>query len=63
MNILETLVADRKAKKVRQCEVAKHIGISNAMLCRIESKLSSPNLLYIQKYAEILGYEIRLLKK
>lgn len=61
--MLKTLIADRKAKRITQTDVANYIGISKSMLCLIESDKSSPNLKYIEKYAECLGFEIRLIKK
>lgn len=63
MNILSTLIKDRKARGIKQSEVAKYIGISNSMLSRIESETSVQNLKYIDKYAEFLGFELRLLKR
>ena len=63
MDIVKVLTKERKLQKVSQEKIAKECGISKAMISRIERSLSSPNYNYLEKYAEYLGYEIRLLKK
>ena len=63
MSILKTLIEDRRAKRITQTEIAQHIGISKQLIGRLENGKAIPNMKYIEKYADCLGYEIRLLKK
>lgn len=63
MDIVKILTKERKLQKVSQQKVANFIGISKSLISRLESGKSIPNYNFIQQYADLLGYEIRLLKK
>jgi len=63
MSILQSLILERESKKISQSEVARNIGISKQLMSRLESKKSIPNMDWIEKYADYLGFEVRLLKK
>jgi transcriptional regulator with XRE-family HTH domain len=63
MDILKTLVNERRAKKVKAKQIADFIGMSPSLFSRLETGKSIPNINYIEQFADYLGYEIRLLKK
>jgi transcriptional regulator with XRE-family HTH domain len=63
MDILSELIRDRKDKKIKMTDISKGIGISKQLIGRLENGKSIPNLRMIERYADYLGYEIRLLKK
>jgi transcriptional regulator with XRE-family HTH domain len=61
VSILKELIKERKLKGISQPKVADYIGISKQLMSRMERGESIPNMNWIEKYAEFLGYEIRLL--
>ena len=61
--ILEQLIEDRKSKGIKQCKIAKTLGVDKSLMSRIENGKTSPYYNQIEEYAGYLGYEIRLLKK
>lgn len=63
MDIIEDLKQVKKSNQVRQYKLAKHIGITPVTLSRYESDKREMPLIIAVKYADYLGYEIRLLKK
>jgi transcriptional regulator with XRE-family HTH domain len=63
MTIIEQLVEERRAKKIKQSEVAYHLGITRSKMSRFERGFDKETNHIIDNYAEYLGYEIRLLKK
>lgn len=63
MYILEQLIQIRKEKKITQKEVAKHIGVNKITVGRYENRIRAISGEQLIKYADLLGYELRLLKK
>ena len=63
MDIIKILTQERKKQKVSQQEIAENIYCSKTLISRLEAKKSIPNYNYIERYADYLGFEIRLLKK
>ena len=63
MDTIDNLKRIRMSNKVRQFRLAKHIGITSVTLSRYENRNREMPLDVALKYAEFLGYEIRLLKK
>jgi transcriptional regulator with XRE-family HTH domain len=61
--IRKTLVEQRKAKRIKQNAVAKFINISNVALSRYEKGYTNMSMDKIEKYADYLGLEIKLLLK
>jgi transcriptional regulator with XRE-family HTH domain len=61
--IRKKLVEQRKAKRIKQTEVAQAIGISNVALSRYETGRTDMSMDKIEKYVEYLGLEIKLLIK
>lgn len=62
-NILNILSQERISKKIRQKEIAKHLGISSATFSRLENGKMELNFSYIIKYAEYLGFYFVMVKK
>lgn len=62
-NIRILLVKQRKERKIRQKNVAKFIGITPTALSRYENGTTNLRMGYIEKYAEYLGLELKLLLK
>lgn len=63
MDILDTLIRQRKLEKVDQKHLKRCLGITGTTLSRYESKKRKMPFDILVKYAEYFGYEIRLLKK
>jgi transcriptional regulator with XRE-family HTH domain len=61
--IRKTLIEQRKAKRIKQNAVAKFINISNVALSRYEKGYTNMSMDKIEKYADYLGLEIKLLLK
>jgi transcriptional regulator with XRE-family HTH domain len=61
--IRKTLVEQRKARRIKQNAVAKFINISNVALSRYEKGYTNMSMDKIEKYADYLGLEIKLLLK
>jgi transcriptional regulator with XRE-family HTH domain len=63
MDILMSLIQIRKDRKTEQKITALYLGITQTTLSRYENGIREMPWKLIIKYAEYLGYEIRLLKK
>ena len=63
MSILEKLIEERKLRKVKQKEMAKHLGITGWTLSHYEKGHRNMTLKMAEDYADKLGLEIRLLIK
>lgn len=63
MDILDSLIQIRKDKKIDQKHMLIRLGITATTLSRYESKKRDMPFDIMVKYADYLGYEIRLLKK
>lgn len=61
--VARALLQARLSKKLTQAELAKKAGISQVMIARLESGTSNPTLGTIQKVADILGKEIKLVSR
>lgn len=61
--LLDQLIEIRKLKKTKQVDVAYYIGVSKTTMSRFESGKYEMSTKKLEKYAEYLEYEIRLLKK
>jgi len=63
MNLREALSSIRKSKKINQIKMAKHLGVPSCKISRFENHKGPLSLEDIQKYANYLGLELRLLIK
>lgn len=63
MDILDSLIKIRKDQKTDQKSMLQRLGVTATTLSRYESKKRPMPFNVMVKYAEYLGYEIRLLKK
>ena len=63
MDLRKVLVEQRKERRIKQSDVAKHIGISNVALSRYETGRTEMSHDKIDKYVDYLGLEIRILVK
>ena len=63
MDILTSLIQIRKDQKIDQKSMLMRLGITSTTLSRYESKTREMPFNILKKYADCLGYEIRLLKK
>jgi transcriptional regulator with XRE-family HTH domain len=61
--VRDKLIAVRKSKKIKQNSIAEHIGITKSALSRYETGKTVMGFNKVQKYAEYLDLEIRLLIK
>ena len=61
--IVDELVAIRKASEISQVELAKQTGIKQQALSRIEKKENGQYLRSVLNIAEALGYDLVLVKK
>jgi transcriptional regulator with XRE-family HTH domain len=62
--MLKSLIQIRKEKKVSQLEMARFLSITPATINRYEKGLIQKIPIdLLVRYADYLGYEIRLLKK
>ena len=59
----EKLVNQRKSRNIKQKDVANFIGITPTALSRYENGETELRMCHIEKYAEFLGFEIKLLLK
>lgn len=57
------LVKERKAKRIKQTVVSKHIGITPASLSRYESGRTEMGLDKVLRYADSLGLKFQLVLK
>ena len=63
MEILDSLIQIRKEKKIDQKDILHDLGVNATTLSRYESKKREMPLKVLIRYANRLGYELRLLKK
>jgi transcriptional regulator with XRE-family HTH domain len=56
--LLAGLIAERKAKRITQTAIAKHIGISKTAVCELEQGLHEPRMRTFVGYAEALGHVV-----
>ena len=63
MDIRIKLVELRKQRRIKQIDVAGHIGITATALSRFEKGKSDLKFKHIEKYVEFLGLEIKFLLK
>lgn len=61
--IVDELVAIRKASGISQVELAKQTGIKQQALSRIEKKENGQYLRSVLNIADALGYDLVLVKK
>jgi len=63
MNVLDSLIEIRKEKKIKQSDLLITLGITGTTLGKYERLERRIHLDEAIKYANYLGYEIRLIKK
>jgi len=63
MNILVKLSEIRREKKIKQNEIASYLRVSDATMNRYEQGIRKIPLSQVEKYAEYLGYELKLMVK
>lgn len=63
MSIISILIEERKKAKINQKSMAKLLKISPESLNRFEKENRKQNINVVIDYAEIIGFELRLLKK
>lgn len=63
MDILDSLIQIRKEQKLDQKDMLKRLGVNKTTLSRYERKKRNMPFEVMKIYADLLGYEIRLLKK
>ena len=61
--IRDKLISARKSRKIKQITIADHIGITKSALSRYETGKTAMGFNKVQKYAEYLDLEVRLLIK
>jgi len=61
MDIFAKLTQIRKEKKIKQGEMANHLGIDQSTLCRYEKGKRYIPFFMVEKYAEYLEYELKIL--
>lgn len=60
MSTLDLLITQRKKQKVKQIEIARHLGITKTTMSKYESKDRKISAEHQDQYAEYLGFEIRI---
>jgi transcriptional regulator with XRE-family HTH domain len=63
MDIRKKLLNQRLERHIKAKKVAKYIGISPVSLSRYENGRTELKFEHLQRYAEFLGFEIKLLLK
>ncbi len=63
MSIIDFLKEERKKAKISQVRMAKLLKISKSALSRIENKKRRTAVEFAEEYANIMGYELRVIKK
>jgi DNA-binding XRE family transcriptional regulator len=63
MNIINKLTQERKMKYVSQTVMAQHLGVTLATLYRYETGKRQMSLELACKYADKVGFELKLLAK
>ena len=58
--LIDQLVAIRKEKKLTQQDIADASGMCRANIARIERKKYAPTLDVLMRYANCLGYDVKL---
>lgn len=61
--VRDKLISVRKSRKIKQIAVADYIGMTKSALSRYETGKTAMGFNRVQKYAEYLDLEIRLLIK
>jgi transcriptional regulator with XRE-family HTH domain len=61
--LFEQLIRERKIRKVKQKDMAKHLNISPWTLNNYERGRRRISLDFAEKYADYLGYELKLMLK
>jgi transcriptional regulator with XRE-family HTH domain len=62
MDILDSLIEIRKQQKVKQTDLLSNLDINKDTMSRYESRKRKIPIEKLTKYAEFLGYKIRLIK-
>lgn len=63
MEILKSLIQIRRANRVNQKTILNSLGVNATTLSRYENGQREMPFKVLERYADYLGYEIRLLKK
>ena len=63
MDIVDILVQTRKEKKLTQKPIYETMGVNQATFSRYDKKKRPMSLPQLEVYADLVGYELRLLKK
>ncbi|WP_197514733.1 helix-turn-helix transcriptional regulator [Mycobacterium sp. 852013-50091_SCH5140682] len=57
-DVVDQLVAIRKAKGLKQATVAKRMCVTRPMVCHIERGYRTPNISTLLRYADAIGARI-----
>jgi len=60
ISILKTV---RKAKKIRQDEMCKHLSVSRELFGKYENGKASPKIDLLESWCNYLGFEVRIITK
>jgi len=63
MQIGDRIRAIRREKGLRQDDLASSVGISKQYMCAIENGRGNPSYGVVERIAEVLGYDVRMLRK
>jgi transcriptional regulator with XRE-family HTH domain len=63
MSTFDKLIIERKRLSVKQKDIAKHLGCTAATLNRYEKGNRDISSAMVDKYADYLGYELKLMIK
>ncbi|MBQ3076135.1 MAG: helix-turn-helix transcriptional regulator [Clostridia bacterium] len=61
--LIGEMISLRKQKKITQSELAKLTGNKQQVISRIERKENNPSLKLFTHILDVLGYELRIVKK
>lgn len=59
-DIIDELIAARKARKLTQKELAQIIGCPQPSISRVESRAVSPTLEFVERMCDVLGFGIHI---
>lgn len=59
-DLIDQLIALRKASRITQQDIADASGMCRANVARIERKKYTPTLDVLMRYANCLGYDVKL---
>ena len=62
-DLIEQLIKERKARKLTQEELAKIMCCPQPSISRVERRVTSPTLEYVQKMCSALGVELIIKSK